>query len=221
MKQLGRVNFVLAALCAAQLFAVEIHVDFAKDVRPVKPMHAVGQPPILGVRSFKLFRHLKEAGVPYSRLHDVGVYRPHMVDIPNIFRNFDADENDPASYDFYYTDRLLEALLANNVEPWFRLGVSIENHCKEKAYNIYPPKDYAKWARICEHVISHYTEGWANGFKWKITYWEIWNEPDNRKDPIENQQWRGEFPQFCELYAVASRHLKAKFPHLKIGGYGS
>ena len=114
-----------------QLFAVEIHVDFAKDVRPVKPMHAVGQPPILGLRDFQLFRLLKEAGVPYSRLHDVGVYRPHMVDIPNIFRNFDADENDPASYDFYYTDRLQEALLANNVEPWFRLGVSIENHCKE------------------------------------------------------------------------------------------
>ena len=70
-------------------------------------------------------------------------------------------------------------------------------------------------------MIRHYTEGWADGFKWKITYWEIWNEPDNRKDPIDNQQWRGTFPQFCELYAVASRHLKAKFPHLKIGGYGS
>ena len=27
-----------------------------------------------------------------------------FVDIPNIFRDFDADENDPASYDFYYTD---------------------------------------------------------------------------------------------------------------------
>ncbi len=43
-----------AALCSAAACAVEVKVDFSKDVRPVKPMHAVGQPPILGVRSFKL-----------------------------------------------------------------------------------------------------------------------------------------------------------------------
>ena len=209
-----------SAFCAMCAGAVEIKVDFSKDIGPVKPMHAVGQPPVLGLRDYQLFRLLKEAGVPYSRLHDLGI-RARLVDIPHLFPDFDADENDPANYDFYFTDRLVEALVKNGVEPWFRLGVSIENYCKEKAYNIYPPKDYAKWARICEHVIRHYTEGWADGFKWKITYWEIWNEPDNRKDPVENQQWRGEFSQFCALYAVASRHLKAKFPHLKIGGYGS
>ena len=225
MRQIVRVMAVAAILamvfCSAAACAVEVKVDFSKEVGRVKPMHAVGQPPILGQRDFQLFRLLKEAGVPYSRLHDIGITRPHLVDIPNIFRNFDADENDPASYDFYFTDKMMEALIRNNVEPWFRLGVSIENYCKEKAYNIHPPKDYAKWARICEHVIRHYTEGWADGYRWKITHWEIWNEPDNRKDPVENQQWRGTFPQFCELYAVASRHLKAKFPHLKIGGYGS
>ena len=26
-----------------------------------------------------------------------------------------------------------------------------------------PPKDYAKWARICEHVVRHYNEGWGWG----------------------------------------------------------
>ena len=221
----GKAAILAAAFCALAASAVEVKVDFSKDVRPVKPMHAVGQPPLLGLRDYQLFRYLKEAGVPYARLHDIGSSVPHcryhMVDIPNVFPDFDADENDPANYDFLYTDKMLAALIANGVEPWFRLGVSIENDCKVKAYRIYPPKDYAKWARICEHVIRHYTEGWANGFKWKITHWEIWNEPDNRKDPVENQQWRGTFPQFCELYAVASRHLKAKFPHLKIGGYGS
>jgi hypothetical protein len=28
-------------------------------------------------------------------------------------------------------------------------------------------------------VIRHYTEGWANGFKMKVTYWEIRNEPNS------------------------------------------
>jgi hypothetical protein len=33
--------------------------------------------------------------------------------------------------------------------------------------------------------------------------------------------WNGTKEQYYELYAVASRHLKACFPHLKIGGYAS
>ena len=33
--------------------------------------------------------------------------------------------------------------------------------------------------------------------------------------------WRGSAEQFFELYATASTYLKEKFPHLKIGGYGS
>jgi hypothetical protein len=55
------------------------------------------------------------------------------------------------------------------------LGASIEHGEKKGTY---PPQDYAKWARICEHIILHYTKGWANGFHYDITYWEIWNEPD-------------------------------------------
>ena len=170
-----------------------------------------------------MFRYLKEAGVPYVRLHDVGgMFGQNLwVDIPNIFRDFDADENDPKSYDFTYTDLYLKALVDNDVEPYFRLGVTIENYARSigKAYRIFPPKDFAKWARICEHVIRHYTEGWADGYKWKITYWEIWNEADDLTGQ-RNPMWRGTWRQFCELYEVTSKHLKAKFPHIKIGGYG-
>ena len=130
----GKAAILAAAFCALTASAVEVRVDFSKDVRPVKPMHAVGQPPLLGLRDYQLFRYLKEAGVPYARLHDIGSSVPqcryHMVDIPNVFPDFDADENDPANYDFLYTDKMLAALIANGVEPWFRLGVSIENDCK-------------------------------------------------------------------------------------------
>ena len=52
---------------------------------------------------------LTDAHIPYSRLHDVGgaFGSNRYVDIPNIFRNFDADGNDPASYDFAFTDELI------------------------------------------------------------------------------------------------------------------
>jgi hypothetical protein len=85
-----------------------------------------------------------------------------------------------------------------------------------KAYNVYAPKDFAKWARICEHVIRHYNEGWAKGFRWGIEYWEIWNEPES------NTMWRGSTREaFFEFYRTAALHLKAKFHGIKVGGYGS
>ena len=143
------------------------------------------------------------------------------VDIPNLFRDFDADENDPANYDFAFTDRLMLALERAGVEPFFRLGVTIEGHSKVKAYRIFPPKDYAKWARICEHVIRHYTEGWADGFKMKVEHWEIWNEPENQPSPDDNPMWRGDWESYMRFYGVVAPYLKSKFPHLKIGGYGS
>ena len=159
---------------------MKINVDFSKVIGKIKPLHGVGQPPFVG-SDFQMFRCLKDAGIPYSSLHDVGgVYGGfRWVDIPNIFRDFDADEYDENSYDFTFTDLMITALIKNGVEPFFRLGVTIENDALIKAYRIYPPKDYKKWAVICEHIIRHYTEGWANGFNYDIKYWEIWNEPDN------------------------------------------
>ena len=194
----------------------KITVNLSKSIKPMKPMHAGGQPPILGASDI-MFHYLTEAGIPYSRLHDVGgaFGSNRFVDIPNIFRDFDADENDPANYDFTFTDHLVNNLVKANVEPYFRLGVTIENQCAIKSYYIYPPKDYAKWARICEHIIMHYTEGWADGFNHKITYWEIWNEPEN------TQMWQGTAEQYYELYDVAAKYLKSRFPHLKFGGYAS
>ena len=199
-----------------------INIDFTKTVGKIKPMHAVGQPPMLGI-SDSMFHYLTEIGAPYSRLHDVGgMYASYKwVDIPNIFRDFDADENDPASYDFAFTDIIINALIKAGVEPFFRLGVTIENYAAVKAYRIFPPKDFGKWARICEHIIRHYTEGWADGFNHKITYWEIWNEPDNGPTHEDNQMWWGTKEEFFELYDIASKHLKKCFPHLKIGGYAS
>ena len=200
----------------------KVSVDFGAKTGPVKPVNGIGQGPARGDR-FNLFSYLKEARIPFARLHDVGgAYGGNrFVDIPNVFRDFDADENDPKNYDFTFTDKYLAALVENGVEPYYRLGVTIENFCTWKAYRIFPPKDYAKWARICEHVIRHYTEGWADGYRWKIRYWEIWNEPENLEDPMANQMWRGSFAEYCRFYGVVSKYLKGKFPGLKIGGYAS
>lgn len=185
-------------------------------------MHAVGQPPWGGPEGTCL-HYLKEAHIPYSRLHDVGgmlggsVY----VDVPNIFRDFDADPESADSYDFAFTDALLSKLVENNVEPYFRLGVTIENYPYVKRYRIFPPKDFRKWAVVCEHIVRHYNEGWANGFSFGITYWEIWNEPEsNISEPEKSMMWYGTAQQYYELYETAAKHLKACFgDSIKVGGY--
>ena len=104
---------------------IQIHTD--KTVGKIKPMHAGGQPPLGGNGFNGFFHYLTEAGIPYSRLHDVGgaYARNNFVDIPNLFRNFDADENDPNNYDFTFTDFLIRSLVEAGVEPYFRLGITI------------------------------------------------------------------------------------------------
>ena len=203
---------------------VNVKVDFENIIGKIKPMHATNNMVTLPRNSSNDWDGMMQAAhIPFGRLHDTGggFGGSRYVDIPNVFPDFDADENDPASYDFAFTDVLIERMVKSGVMPYYRLGVTIENYIDIKAYRIYPPKDFAKWARICEHIIMHYNEGWADGFHYNIEYWEIWNEPDNYPEINDNQMWRGTMEEYFELYKVASKHLKSRFPHIKIGGYGS
>ena len=201
----------------------KITFDFEKITGPVKPMHGVNNGPIISYYDYSLFHYLQEAGIPFCRLHDFGgVFGgTHFVDVENIFTNMDADENDPASYDFALTDLLMENLDKIGVKPFYRLGATIENGHRIKAYHIYPPKDNHKWARICANIIRHYNEGWADGYHYGIEYWEIWNEPDNEEEIADNPMWKGTKEQFFEHYKVVSNHLKKEFPNIKVGGYAS
>ena len=194
---------------------VRVGVDFSRTDGPILPLHGVNNAPM---RTSGPQRELAAAAIPFVRTHDTGgAYGgTHYIDIPNLFPDFAADEDDPANYDFALTDAWLGTLVGSGIEPFFRLGVTIEGARRRiRTYNIDPPSDFGKWARIAEHVIRHYTEGWANGRTWRISHWEIWNEPDNP------DMWTGTKEQFLEFYRIVSTHLKKRFPDLRIGGYGS
>ena len=64
----------------------QLLVDFGTIVGKIKPLHGGGQPN-LSSTGFHDFHILAEAGIPYSRLHDVGgVFGGgKYVDIPNLF----------------------------------------------------------------------------------------------------------------------------------------
>ncbi len=197
---------------------MKVTINPEKLIGKIKPMNAVNNGPLYTKNADQDSTNLpayKAARIPYARTHDASICYSyggeHTVDVGNIFPNFDADPNDPASYDFALTDFYLEGMDLAGTETFYRLGNKIEHWVKK--YGIYPPKDNLKWAQICEHIIAHYNEGWANGFEKGIKYWEIWNEPD-----LYEKCWMGTPEEFYELFAVTAKYLKARFPDIKIGG---
>ena len=200
---------------------VSVTVDPGTIKGPVKPMNAVNNGPAWDSPQQKAdFRILD---IPFSRTHDAseGYYGERLVDISDIFPDFSKNPDKESSYDFRETDLYIKTLIEAGSEPFYRLGQTIENQIAAK-YNIYPPKDYKKWAVICEHIIRHYNEGWADGFHYNIRYWEIWNEADldmsSGRWETEPRTWGGPIEEFHKMYAIAAKHLKSCFPDLKIGG---
>jgi len=189
--------------------------------------------------SFDDFRDLE---VPMIRTHDsrFTVGAPNRVnDIALIFPDPAADENDPANYDFTATDNYLATIRQAGCEIMYFLGSSSDSEMGGVPCGTdEPPKDYGKWARIVEHVVRHYNEGWgwrnpstpfSNQFN--IVHWEIGNEADLDCDDSywktgeptwlgRHRYWHGSPEAFFELYGVVARHLRKTFPNLKIGGPG-
>ena len=202
----------------------KITVDFSKTCGNIKPMHSVNNGPVYKFADDQRITNIDQyraAGIPFARTHDASFYETyggeHIVDVNMIFTDFSKDPADPDSYDFLLTDEYLKVIEAGGAKVFYRLGSKIEHWPKK--YNTLPPPDFKKWAIVCEHIIRHYTEGWADGFYMDIQYWEIWNEPDLDEDDSPHKRcWGGTAKEFFELFNITFKHLKSCFPHLKIGG---
>ncbi len=219
--------FVTAAALLVSAGRADIVVDRSQTVGKIKPMNGVNNGPAGpygngNSQQKDNFATYKAARFPFARTHDAAFSESygseHTVDITSVFPDFSRKADDPTAYDFAITDWYLDRIRQMGTEAFFRLGQKIEHHVKK--YGITPPKDFRKWAQVCEHIIRHYNEGWADGHHWNIRYWEIWNEADLAQyDPEDNRlTWGGTQQQFFDFYSIAARHLKKCFPNLKIGG---
>lgn len=194
----------------------KVTADFSEIIGAVKPMHSVNNGPVVPqAHGFGNLDYYRDARFPFARTHDAA-FSPayggsHTVDIIAVFPDFEADVSDPASYDFGLTDEYIENIMKAGTKVFYRLGNKIEH--ESKRYGSLPPKDYFKWAQICEHIIMHMNCGWADGHHYGVEYWEIWNEPD-----VNPQCWDGPPEDFFPLFDITARHLKKRFPSLKIGG---
>ena len=226
---MNRIIAILMLWAFPILASAQIAVFPSEEKGPFKPVNSVNNgPKVSAFEGNRNAREYADARFPFARLHD-SRFAEHYggqftVDISAIFPDFSKDENDPSSYEFIFTDRYISRILSTGTQVFFRLGQSIEHGPKK--YFVNPPEDFGKWARICEHIIRHYNEGWAKGFRHNIRYWEIWNEFDCGRGGMKDQTaanknlpcWTGTAAQFYDFYETAAKHLKKHFPNLMIGG---
>ena len=195
----------------------EIRIDFDKKCGRVKPLHCINGGPRSGGFDlpYDFTDEFLDIGIPLVRTSgSAGEYgHNQFVNIHCIFPDFNADEQLEESYNFLPTDLYLASIRNGGADILFRLGESREPYSK-KLY-ARAPADKEKWARICEHIVMHYNEGWANGFKMNIKYWEIWSGPDSKECFADEKE------EYFELYRITANLLSEKFPKIKIGAYGA
>ncbi|HEU4628037.1 MAG TPA: glycosyl hydrolase [Steroidobacteraceae bacterium] len=217
---------------AADLRAV--HVDAGKGIGTIRSLQGVNGAP--GPNAHKPIRFTfggwnvpadtdatagyREARIDLVRTHDgygPGDIDARFPDTPNalidpersalsMFPNPDADPRDPRSYNFGPTDAQIGSIKAVGAEVLFRLG-------RSEGSIVDPPRNLDKYAEIAKHVVLHYNRGWANGFHYRIKYWEVWNEPD-----LGRYFWGGSPQLFFQLYEKIARAVKEADRDALVGG---
>jgi xylan 1,4-beta-xylosidase len=127
-------------------------------------------------------------------------------DVFTLFPDPKADPDNPASYRFAPTDRLITSIVKVGAQVLFRVG-------RSEGADPTPPADFDHYAAIVKHIVLHYNRGWANGFHYHIRYWEIWNEPD-----LGKLFWNASPQQYFALYGKLAHAIKAADPKALVGG---
>ena len=193
-----------------------ITVDFGKKCGKVKPVNSINGGPRSGGYNlpYDLSEEYTEMAIPFVRAvtskGDYGLNQ--FINVHCIFPDFDKDPELEESYNFLPTDLYLSSVKNLGIDLIYRLGEGAEPYSSRLFSKA--PSDPEKWASICEHIVMHYNEGWANGFKMNIKYWEIWSAADSA------QGFMGDASDFYELYRITALRLRERFPKIKIGGYG-
>ena len=212
----------------------QIRVDASRPIGKLRSLQGVNGAPAEGFHKPERFAFggwnvpgdwdatpgYHEARIDLIRTHDAygpGDIDARFPDAPGVlidtdrthlslFPNPKADPNDPKSYNFGPTDRLIESIKSVGAQVIFRLG-------RSEGSNVEPPEDLDRYADVAKHVVLHYNRGWANGFHYGIRYWEVWNEPD-----LGRIFWGGSAQRYFELYAKIANAVKKADRRALVGG---
>ncbi len=191
-------------------------VDFSAKSGKMKPVSSVNVGPVTYAGLGADFTdEYKEMNIPAVRTHS-STYPTGLgsiVDLHSLFPDFSLDESLEESYSFSSSDAYFSSVRNAGCEIFLCIGETADTYFSRPDY--IASLDPYKIARIAEHIIAHYNEGWASGFKLKIKYCEIFPDAD------KIWQSHSHTEAFYRLYTVIATHLKERFPKLKVGGYSS
>ena len=216
-------TFALVAAAFAQ--GAELSADFSVETGAVRrALHSSGYAPMIAGFG-NLPAQIKSLNFDSVRTHDLALVNAgqRVVDAHFIFPLMNLDATNPSNYYFKATDYLLALSRNIGLKIFYRLGTSIE-HSGTVHFNAQIPSDIDKMVEVFAGTVRHYNRGWADGKKWDIKYWEIWNEPN-----LDNAMWcfsgtndakTASVRQklFVELYVKSIKRLKGEFPEIKVGG---
>jgi xylan 1,4-beta-xylosidase len=151
----------------------------------------------------------RECGFEYLRMHgllqdELGVYS--------------EDKQGRPVYNFQYIDAVYDAILNTGMRPFVEFGFMPQRLASgEKTIfwwkgNITPPRDYARWERLVQALVQHWTKRYGHQ-EVRQWYFEVWNEP-NLKDLF----WSGDQDEYFKLYDATVRAIKSVSPEYRVGG---
>ena len=162
----------------------------------------------MGIGFEKLDRAVFDPEKAYDNLAELGV---KWVRIQS---GWARTETSKGVYDFSWLDEIVDNLLKRGLWPWMNLvyGNGLYDEKAKEIYGavgippIYTGEDQEAWLRYVEALAKH--------FKGRVTWYEIWNEPDLK------YSWNRE-PNATEYGAFAiatAKALRGADPELKIIG---
>jgi xylan 1,4-beta-xylosidase len=224
----------LRAATAADSFPVNIRVDAAKSLGPLKPIwrfFGADEPNYAylpnGAKLLGELGALKPDQV-YFRTHNLlctGDGTPALKwGSTGVYRE---DTQGNALYDWTILDRIFDAYRERGVRPYAQIGFMPKDLSTrpepyqhqwtpqlryEEIYTgwAFPPKDYQKWGALVEAWVRHAVEryGRAEVEQW---FWEVWNEPNIR-------YWRSTPEEFHRLHDFAIAAVRRALPTARVGG---
>lgn len=166
----------------------------------------------IGIGFEKLDRAVFDPSKAYDKVAATG------VKWARIQSGWQRTETEPGVYHFEWLDEIVENLLKRGVQPWV---------CLCYGNKLYDPEAGKRFGAVgCPPQTPEQVQAWKNyvsalvrHFEGRVTWWEIWNEPDC------NYSWRyNPNPlEYTELVKQTSAAVRAASPTAKIigGAFGS
>jgi xylan 1,4-beta-xylosidase len=219
---------------AAESFPVEICIDVAEPVGPLKPIwrfFGADEPNYATMpNGRKLLGELGELKPKqvYFRTHNLltsGDGKPALKwGSTNAYR---ADASGNPIYDWTILDGIFDAYLENGVRPYVQMGfmprdLSVkpepyQHHWTpelryEEIYTgwAYPPKDYERWGELVYQWVKHCIERYGRE-EVDTWYWQTWNEANI-------DYWQGTQEEFLKLHDYAVANVRRALPTARVGG---